>query len=106
MSRCRADHAPAWLRVIDGGLQPRRDPVVRLRQFQGDHPGIQFISPVTGRFTALIPPGTIPGEDREITARALDLCGLMDQLDDLFRPPLEGPGRESGTRQERNLTQP
>jgi hypothetical protein len=106
MSRCRADHAPAWLRVIDGGLQPHRDPVVRLRQFQGDHPGIQFISPVTGRFTALIPPGTIPGEDREITARALDLCGLMDQLDDLFRLPLEGPGRESGTRQERNLTQP
>ena len=106
MSRCRADHAPAWLRVIDGGLQPHSDPVVRLRQFQGDHPGIQFISPVTGRFTALIPPGTIPGEDREITARALDLCGLMDQLDDLFRLPLEGPGRESGTRQERNLTQP
>ncbi len=48
---------------------------------------MQFTSPVMGRYgqyTALIPPGAIPGEPREITVKSPDLCGLMDQLDDLF----------------------
>jgi hypothetical protein len=48
---------------------------------------VQFTSPVTGRhgqYTALIPPSTIPGEPREIIVKSPDLCGLMDQLDDLF----------------------
>ena len=81
--------APTWLRVIDGGLPPRRDSVARLHQFQGEHPEVQFTSPTAGRygrFTALIPPETIPGENREIMAKSADLCGLMDQLDDLFGP--------------------
>jgi hypothetical protein len=56
--------------------------VIRLHRFQGDHPDVQFTSPVMGRYgqyTALIPPETIPGESREITVKSPDLCGLMDQ---------------------------
>jgi len=80
----------APLRAIEGGLSPRRDSVVRLHQFQGAHPEVQFTSPVMGRYgqyMALIPPGVLPGEYREITVKSPDLCGLMDQLDDLFGPP-------------------
>jgi len=75
------------LRILEGGLSIRRDSVVRLHQFQGEHPDVQFTSPIMGRYgqyIALIPPGTIPGEPREITVKSADLCGLMDQLDDLF----------------------
>lgn len=75
------------LRAIDGGLSPRRDSVIRLHQFQGEHPDVQFSSPVMGRYgqyTALIPPSTILGEPREIIVKSPDLCGLLDQLDDLF----------------------
>jgi len=81
----------AWksLRCIDGGLSPRRDSVVRLHQFQGEHPEVQFASPTMGRygqFTAFIPAGAIPGETREIILKSPDLCSLMDQLDDLLPP--------------------
>ena len=74
-----------------GALPRRRDSVVRLHQFQGDHPEVQFASPPTGpysQFTALIPAGTIPGEGREIIIKSPDLCGLMDQLDDVFATPM------------------
>jgi hypothetical protein len=70
--------------------RPRRDSVVRLHRFQGEHPEVQFTSPTVGRYgqyTALIPPGTVVGETREITVTSPDLCGLMDQLDDLFDSP-------------------
>jgi hypothetical protein len=40
-----------------------------------------------GQYTALVPPGMLPGESREITVTSPDLCGLMDRLDDLFGPP-------------------
>jgi hypothetical protein len=85
----RVDGAPAWLRVIEGGTTPRRDSVKRLHVFQGEQPAVQFTSPTGGlrahgRYAALIPPGTIPGETREITVTSADLCGLMDQLNDLF----------------------
>jgi hypothetical protein len=89
MSEQATGRVPAWLRVIEGGLPPRRDSVARLHQFQGEHPEVEFTSPTAGRygqFTALIPPETIPGESREIMAKSADLCGLMDQLDDLFGP--------------------
>jgi hypothetical protein len=78
------------LRAIEGELSLRRDSVVRLHQFQGEHPEVQFTSPTVGRYgqyIALIPPGTIPGEQREITFKSPDLCALMDQLNDLFNPP-------------------
>ena len=77
-------------RALGGGLSPRRDSVVRLHRFQGEHPEVQFTSPTVGRYgqyMALIPPGTIPDEQREITVKSPDLCSLMDQLDDLFGPP-------------------
>lgn len=77
------------LHAIEGGLSPRRDSVTRLHQFQGEHPEVQFTSPIVGRYgqyVALIPPGTIPGEQREIAVKSPDLCGLMDQLDGLFEP--------------------
>lgn len=73
-----------------GELSPRRNAVIRLHQFQGENPEVQFTSPTVGRYgqyIALIPPGTIPGEQREITLKSPDLCGLMDQLNDLFNPP-------------------
>lgn len=57
---------------------------------QGEHPDVHFASPVMGRYgqyTALVPPGAIPGEAREVTVRSPDLCGLMDELDDLFGSP-------------------
>lgn len=79
---------PLW--AIDSGLSPRRNSVVRLHRFQGEHPEVQFTAPTVGRYgqyTALIPPGTIVGETREITVASPDLCGLMDQLDDLFDSP-------------------
>jgi hypothetical protein len=77
------------VRVIEGGTTPRRDSVKRLHVFQGEQPAVQFTSPTGGlrahgRYAALIPPGTIPGETREITVTSADLCGLMDQLNDLF----------------------
>ena len=84
--------ARAPLRVVDGGLWPRRDSVARLHRFQGEHPQVHFTSPTVGRygqFTALIPAGTIPGESREIILKSPDLCGLMDQLDDHFPPGAE-----------------
>jgi len=51
---------------------------------------VQFTSPPMepySQYTALIPPGTIAGENREIIVKSPDLCGLMDQLDDLFAAP-------------------
>ena len=78
------------LRVVDSGVSPRRDSVARLHRFQGDHPGVQFTSPTMGpynQYTALIPPETILGENHEIIVKSPDLCGLMDQLDDLFTAP-------------------
>ena len=79
------DRAP--LRGRHSGLSPWGNAVTRLHRFQGEHPDVQFTSPVMGRYghyTALVPPGAIPGESREISVTSPDLCGLMDQLDDLF----------------------
>ena len=82
------------LRAGVGGLSPWGSAVTRLHRFQGEHPDVQFTSPVMGpygQYTALVPPSVIPGESREITVTSPDLCGLMDCLDDLFGPP--GPSR-------------
>jgi hypothetical protein len=71
----------APLQAVGGGLSPWGSAVTRLHQFQGDHPDVQFTSPVTGRYgqyTALVPPDAIPGESREITVTSPDLYGLMD----------------------------
>ncbi len=78
------------LQAATGGLPPWGNAVMRLHRFQGEHPDVQFTSPVMGRYgqyTALVPPDTIPGESREITVTSPDLCGLMDELDDLFGSP-------------------
>jgi hypothetical protein len=51
------DGAP--LRDARGGLSPWGSAVTRLHRFQGEHPGVQFSSPVMGRYrqyTALVPP--------------------------------------------------
>ena len=48
-----------------------------------------FTSPYLGgrgRFIAVMPAGTIPGDPREIIAGSLDLTGLMDQLDEIYPP--------------------
>jgi hypothetical protein len=85
------DRAP--LRRARGGLSPWGSAVTRLHRFQGEHPDVRFSSPVMGRYgqyTALVPSGTIPGEPREITVTSPDLCGLMDELDDLFGSPGTG----------------
>ena len=78
------------MQAFTGGLSPWGSAVTRLHRFQGEHPDVQFSSPVMGRYgqyTALVPPGAIPGESREITVTSPDLCGLMDELDDLFGSP-------------------
>lgn len=83
-------------RAVTGGLSPWGSVVTRLHQFQGEHPDVQFTSPVMGRYgqyTAVIPPGSISGESREITVTSPDLCGLMDQLEDLFGSHLD-PSRQ------------
>jgi hypothetical protein len=45
-----------------------------------------------GRYIAIIPVGTIPGDSREITVTSLDLTGLMGQLDDLLPSGHGTPG--------------
>ena len=83
-----ADRAP--LQAVACGLSPWGSAVTRLHRFQGEHPDVQFSSPAMGRYgqyTALVPPGAIPGESREITVTSPDLYGLMDELDDLFSSP-------------------
>jgi hypothetical protein len=87
------------LRAATDGLTPRRDAVARLHEFQGEHPDVQFTSPVMGRYgqyTALVPPGAIPGESREIFVTSLDLYGLMDELDGLFGLPGTGLNAQRG----------
>lgn len=82
------DRAP--LHAVTGGLSPWGSAVTRLHRFQGDHPGVQFSSPVMGRYgqyTALVPSGAIPGDSRETIVTSPDLCGLMDVLNDLFGSP-------------------
>jgi hypothetical protein len=49
------------------------------------------------QYTALVPPGAIPGESREITVTSPDLCGLMDELD-LFGLPGTGINADGGNR--------
>jgi hypothetical protein len=66
--------------AVTSGLSPWGSAVTRLHQFQGEHPDVQFSSPVMGRYgqyIALVP----------ITVTSPDLCGLMDELDDLFGSP-------------------
>ncbi len=85
-----AGRAPE-LRGIDGGM-PRNDPVARLHRFQGEHPEVEFTAPHMGgqgRYIAVVPAGTIPGDSREVTASAIDLDSLMDQLDDIYREDRE-----------------
>ena len=84
------------LRGIDGGM-PRNDPVARLHRFQGEHPEVVFTAPHMGgrgRFIAVVPPGSVPGESREITKGSLDLAGLMDQLEEIY--PGDEPGAVPG----------
>ena len=76
------------LRGINGGM-PRNDPVARLHRFQGEHPEVGFTAPHMGgrgRYIAVVPLGSVPGDPREITANSLDLAGLMDQLDEIWPP--------------------
>lgn len=90
---------PAPLRGAAGGMAPWGSAVTRLHRFQDEHPEVQFRSPVMGRYgqyTALVPSGAIPGESREITVANPDLCGLMDELDDLFGSQGAGLNTEGG----------
>ena len=64
------------LQAVASGLSPWGSAVTRLHRFQREHPDVQFSSPVMGRYgqyTALVPPGAIPGESREITVTSPDL---------------------------------
>jgi hypothetical protein len=77
------------LRVLDGGQLLRRDAVDRLHQFQAEHPEVRFTAPHLGghgRHIAVVPPGSAPGEAREVTVSSLDLAGLMDRLDEIYPP--------------------
>lgn len=88
--------ARSGLRVIDGGAV-MNDPVNRLHLFQGEHTDVRFTAPHMGgrgRYIAVIPAGTIPGEPREVTLTSADLTGLMDQLDDLLPSRHGTPGQQ------------
>ncbi len=83
--------------TVIGGLSPRDDPVARLHRFQGEHPEVQFTAPHMGgrgRYLAVVPAGSVPGDPREITVNSLDLAGLMDQLEENW-PPEESPAAGS-----------
>ena len=85
------------LRLIDGGLSPRNDPVARLHRFQGEHPEVEFTAPHwggQGRYIARVPARAIPGESREVIVSSTDLTGLMDQLDDYLPPGSGNPDPE------------
>jgi hypothetical protein len=87
MSRPAGDHG--GLRIIDGRLSPRDDPMARLHRFQGEHPEVTFTAPHMGgrgRYIAVVPAGSVPGDPREITKGSLDLAGLMDQLEEIYPP--------------------
>jgi hypothetical protein len=90
--------ARAGLRGIDGGM-PRNDPVARLHRFQGEHPEVRFTAPHMGgrgRYIAVVPAGSVPGDPREITANSLDLAALMDQLEEIYQDEPGGqPGAEA-----------
>jgi len=89
--------ARGGLRIIDGAMSPRNDPVARLHRFQGKHPEVEFTAPHMGgrgRFIAVVPAGSVPGDAREVTVSSLDLAGLMDQLHDIY--PEDQPGGEPG----------
>ena len=91
-----AADARSGLRAIDGGTF-LNDSVERLHRFQGEHTDVRFTAPHMGghgRYVAVIPVGTIPGESREITVTSLDLTGLMDQLDDLLPSCHGAPGQQ------------
>jgi len=91
-----AADARSGLRVIDGGTV-LNDAVKRLHRFQGEHTEARFTAPHMGghgRYIAVLPVGTIPGESREITVTSLDLTGLMDQLDDLLPSGHGAPGQQ------------
>lgn len=67
----------------------RRDSVGRLHRFQGEHPEVVFAAPHLGgrgRYIAVAPPGSVPGDPREITVNSLDLGVLMDKLDVIYPP--------------------
>jgi len=90
--------ARAGLRGIDGGM-PRNDPVARLHRFQGEHPEVRFTAPHMGgrgRYIAVVPAGSVPGDSREITVNSLDLAALMDQLEEIYQDEPGGqPGAEA-----------
>jgi hypothetical protein len=66
--------------------------VARLHRFQGEHPEVTFTAPHMGgrgRYIAVVPAGSVPGDPREITTGSLDLAGLMDQLEEIWPPERE-----------------
>jgi hypothetical protein len=85
MTGRRTGDAPTRLTVIDSDTPPDVDPVIRLNQFRAEQPEVNIIQGPF-RCVAEIPAGTLPGDGREVVTGSADLCGLMDNLDRLFRP--------------------
>jgi hypothetical protein len=93
VSRPTGDHG--GLRIIDAGLSPRDRLVARLHRFQGEHPEVMFTAPHMGgrgRYIAVVPAGSVPGDPREITKGSLDLADLRDQLEEIWPPEGGRPG--------------
>lgn len=70
------------LRAVDGC----EDAVIRRRRFEQAHPEAVILPPSAGRWRAVVPPGLLPGDGTRTTLGAWDLCDLMDQLDEIYRP--------------------
>jgi len=72
------------LRAVDGTGPD--DPVVRRRRFEAAHPQAVILPPAAGRWRAVLPAGVIPGDGTATTLGSWDLCGLMDQLEEIWPP--------------------
>ncbi len=83
------------LRAVDGTGPD--DPVVRRRRFEAAHPQAVILPPAAGRWRAVLPAGVIPGDGTATTVGSTattvgpwDLCGLMDQLEEIWPPGAPG----------------
>ena len=77
-----------YLILVGGG---RLDAVERRHLFERAHP--EVASPpatTTGRWRAIVPLGSVPGQPDTTTIGSYELAGLMDQLDEIYPPSDDG----------------
>lgn len=66
------------------------DCVVRREQFEQAHPEVTIVppaNPLQGRWRAVVPLGSVPGQPDTTTVGEVDLCHLMERLYRIFPGP-------------------